>query len=606
VVVATSSLGTTTEIANSLLTVHATSTNSILATLRAFAGQAVNLLQVQDNSGLNLLTINASGGLTLGSFNGPLQANGGLISATTSIGALYGGTGLTSTPLFGQILRGTGSGYALVATSTLGVDLSDTAGTLMVARGGTGATSFGQGWLFSSGEGNILSASTSPTVNYITATSTVATSTFANGINITGGCFAKNNACIGITSDLQYVTSYKPNDTLTNITSGTTTLTTVAIIPATATGDIVVRAGVTFTSSSGTDQPLSLAIRQTNCTGTILQSTLFTIAAGAGADYYHLDLNYVAVDPGGSSQTYALCISTSAGNTDVSAWDMSALVIDTGADVAELYTTNDASLEAGDIVSLDPSLKTGVKKSASAYDQNVLGIVSTKPGMVIGGVDKEGVKALPVALSGRVPVKVITENGAIEPGDYLTPSSVPGIAMKSKGFGLVIGQAMSAYSRQGTGMILVFVKSFDLGMNTLVIGDVASSSALVAAVQSENARDPVAIIGKKITDGMQFLADFFAARVTALRGYFEEVFARKVHTEQICVKKSDGSEACVNGDQLDSLVHNADVAPAENSSLNNNPSPADNPDLTPTSTAPTLAEPIPALAEEAGTPEPTP
>jgi hypothetical protein len=301
-----------------------------------------------------------------------------------------------------------------------------------------------------------------------------------------------------------------------------------------------------------------------------------------------------------------LCISTSAGNTDVSAWDMSALVIDTGADVAELYTTNDASLEAGDIVSLDPSLKTGVKKSASAYDQNVLGIVSTKPGMVIGGVDKEGVKALPVALSGRVPVKVITENGAIEPGDYLTPSSVPGIAMKSKGFGLVIGQAMSAYSRQGTGMILVFVKSFDLGMNTLVIGDVASSSALVAAVQSENARDPVAIIGKKITDGMQFLADFFAARVTALRGYFEEVFARKVHTEQICVKKSDGSEACVNGDQLDSLVHNADVAPAENSSLNNNPSPADNPDLTPTSTAPTLAEPIPALAEEAGTPEPTP
>lgn len=48
---------------------------------------------------------------------------------------------------------------------------------LAVAYGGTGQTSFGQGWLHS--DGTTLTSSTSPTVNYITATSTTA-STFPN------------------------------------------------------------------------------------------------------------------------------------------------------------------------------------------------------------------------------------------------------------------------------------------------------------------------------------------------------------------------------------------------------------------------------------------
>ncbi|KKR80801.1 MAG: hypothetical protein UU28_C0032G0001, partial [Parcubacteria group bacterium GW2011_GWD2_40_9] len=65
--------------------------------------------------------LTVSGPAYLGSLNGPLQANNGLVSATTSVGYEYGGTGLTAAPSFGQLLRGTGSGYALVATSTLGI-----------------------------------------------------------------------------------------------------------------------------------------------------------------------------------------------------------------------------------------------------------------------------------------------------------------------------------------------------------------------------------------------------------------------------------------------------------------------------------------------------
>ncbi|MES2995127.1 MAG: hypothetical protein V4681_03795, partial [Patescibacteria group bacterium] len=62
-----------------------------------------------------------NGGLTIGSLTGPLQALNGVVSATTSIGVLYGGTGLTSAPSYGQVLVGNGSGgYTLTATSSLG------------------------------------------------------------------------------------------------------------------------------------------------------------------------------------------------------------------------------------------------------------------------------------------------------------------------------------------------------------------------------------------------------------------------------------------------------------------------------------------------------
>ncbi len=63
-----------------------------------------------------------SGGVTIGTLNGPLQANNGVISATTSVGVLYGGTGLTTAPTYGQVLVGNASGgYTLTATSSLGL-----------------------------------------------------------------------------------------------------------------------------------------------------------------------------------------------------------------------------------------------------------------------------------------------------------------------------------------------------------------------------------------------------------------------------------------------------------------------------------------------------
>lgn len=136
----------------------------------------------------------------------------------------------------------------------------------------------------------------------------------------------------------------------------------------------------------------------------------------------------------------------------------------TGADVAEVYYADEGeTVEAGDVVVVGskPNL---VRRSSVAYDKGVLGVVSTKPGLVIGeepeGVNISVDRIAVVALAGRVPVKVSSENGPVKPGDWLTPSSKPGVAMKAVGPGPVIGKALEAYNSSDpdeVGLVMMFV-----------------------------------------------------------------------------------------------------------------------------------------------------
>ena len=130
----------------------------------------------------------------------------------------------------------------------------------------------------------------------------------------------------------------------------------------------------------------------------------------------------------------------------------------TGADLAEIYYAHDSYIEPGSVVSLDPAVALGVTKSTSAYDANVLGVVSSQPGLVIGSTEdsSSGTPVL-VALSGRVPVKVSAENGPIRPGDYITASSMPGVGMRATKAGPVIGKALTGYNGEGVGTLVMFV-----------------------------------------------------------------------------------------------------------------------------------------------------
>jgi hypothetical protein len=134
----------------------------------------------------------------------------------------------------------------------------------------------------------------------------------------------------------------------------------------------------------------------------------------------------------------------------------------TGCDIAERYEVSQDSdnLEAGDVVILDSNEETKVKKSNKPYDTMVIGVISTNPSMTMGVLeDNEGHP--PVALLGKVPTKVTTENGPIKVGDNIVSSSKPGHGMKCDDFskcqGAIIGKALQKLE-SGEGIIEILIK----------------------------------------------------------------------------------------------------------------------------------------------------
>lgn len=148
------------------------------------------------------------------------------------------------------------------------------------------------------------------------------------------------------------------------------------------------------------------------------------------------------------------------------------------ADYAEIYYTEDSTITKWDIVSLTGDGISQVWKSTTAYDSKALGIISTKPGMVLGEPDGSG-KPVIVGLSGRVPVKVTTKNGAITSWDYITTSDIPWVGMKATEPGRVIGKALTSYAWEEIGSVMVFIEnSFYDGVNEWEYREYLSGNAL--------------------------------------------------------------------------------------------------------------------------------
>ncbi len=138
-------------------------------------------------------------------------------------------------------------------------------------------------------------------------------------------------------------------------------------------------------------------------------------------------------------------------------------VITSGGDFAENYSS-DMDLEIGDVVCLDEE-KDGIVISEKSNDPLVLGVISTEPGFLLNAKrDVKETKMFPVALCGRVPCKVVDENGPIKRGDLLISSSTPGHAMKANPIegeklfcpGTIIGKSIGKLE-SGNGVIDIFV-----------------------------------------------------------------------------------------------------------------------------------------------------
>ena len=132
-----------------------------------------------------------------------------------------------------------------------------------------------------------------------------------------------------------------------------------------------------------------------------------------------------------------------------------------GFDLAELFPASEP-LEPGELVAVDPNKDESLIRTSRTEQKDVLGVISSAPGITLDGTLPEGTKfSSPLALAGRVPVKVVGVNGSIKRGDFLTTSPIPGRAMRAVGNVRTIGVALSEFNNNenlgAEGTVTVFV-----------------------------------------------------------------------------------------------------------------------------------------------------
>lgn len=147
------------------------------------------------------------------------------------------------------------------------------------------------------------------------------------------------------------------------------------------------------------------------------------------------------------------------------------------ADYAEFYPT-EIGVEAGDIVAITGNMlnyeakgfnpETGLEVSMGNRQISILkksqagdfgfGIVSTAPYRTIGTDVPVTANRKPIALNGRVLVKVNNEGGAISAGDRVAVSSVAGYGKKATEAGFTVGVALEPFNGT-TGEIMVYVQN---------------------------------------------------------------------------------------------------------------------------------------------------
>lgn len=139
------------------------------------------------------------------------------------------------------------------------------------------------------------------------------------------------------------------------------------------------------------------------------------------------------------------------------------------ADYMEMYSVStDADLGSvvapsnQTVITKDGEPVSKLTKTTSEYQNNVIGIVSdkTKAGDFnsIGYNIHESDNPQPIAVSGRVPVKISSSSPSIKAGDFVTTSNEPGKAMKATHPGQMLGKALEDWTpNSGRDKVMVYV-----------------------------------------------------------------------------------------------------------------------------------------------------
>ena len=335
-----------------------------------------------------------------------------------------------------------------------------------------------------------------------TATSTTATSTFSGGLDVGSGAL-KYDYGAGLTSIQNLELGSLSFDTNAGVLSwmdmpvtASSTVGTVQSYSAQLDGNPLL---TVYGESDGVGNIRngSIGIGTTSPNSILTVSTasstnvrpLFTIASSTGASFLTVtNMGYVGIGTTSPLSTFvtvgSACISKGAGATalcNTTAGTITAnAYVTAAADLAERYKTDDPTLEAGEITMLDPNKSLSVMRASKDQDAAIFGVVSTEPGFLLGSYNtlNEASTTVPIALSGRVPLKVTNEGGEIKIGDKITLSSTAGKGMKASSMRAAIGTALENFS--GTeGTILAFVNvtgtKLDPAISKGTIGDGQSS-----------------------------------------------------------------------------------------------------------------------------------
>lgn len=124
------------------------------------------------------------------------------------------------------------------------------------------------------------------------------------------------------------------------------------------------------------------------------------------------------------------------------------------------------NVENGDIVC---TVEGGNKKCDLSYNPSMYGVVTATPAAAIVDESLEGSRL--VVTKGVAEVKVSSINGAINEGDFITSSQIPGVGMKATLGGYFLGVALEGYSSETPGIIQVMVNIHPAAASSNVRGN---------------------------------------------------------------------------------------------------------------------------------------
>ncbi|PIY58703.1 MAG: hypothetical protein COY98_00605, partial [Candidatus Yonathbacteria bacterium CG_4_10_14_0_8_um_filter_43_17] len=254
-----------------------------------------------------------------------------------------------------------------------------------------------------------------------------------------------------------------------------------------------------------------------------------------------------------------LTLATTGTTNNAVCWDNSgsSLLYDcdsTPADYAESYPT-DGTATYGDILMTTDDMVTqtdGVlvpRLAKATASGNIIGIASNNY-HDFTSAGKESIDSrdhpIPVALNGRVPVKVNLEGGPVMIGDDITISSVNGVGKKATKTGeVIVGVALGTYNEQTIGdTVLVFVtnkKHLTLADNIragMMNVDLATTTDIFELLQT----DTTDTIWNRLTS----LAKGFINGVLSVTGIKTE----QIDTDKLCV-----GNTCVTETELIELLN---------------------------------------------------